>query len=40
LRELADRYVAEAEAHGYSLDDLIEHLHARRNKVTQANTRK
>lgn len=38
LRELADRYVAEAEAHGYSLDDLIEHLHARRTKVTQANS--
>ena len=36
LRELADRNVAEAEAHGYSLDDLIEHLHGRRKRVTQA----
>jgi GntR family transcriptional regulator len=36
LRELADRYVAEAEAHGYSLDDLIEHLQNRRKKVPQA----
>ena len=26
--------VAEAEAHGYSLDDLIEHLHARRKRTT------
>jgi len=34
LRELADRYLAEAEAHGYSLDDLIEHLHSRRRKST------
>ena len=32
LRDLADRYVAEAEAHGYSLDDLIEHLQSRRKK--------
>src|ERR1700730_1675811 len=32
LRTLADRYVAEAEAHGYSLDDLIEHLQNRRKK--------
>ena len=38
LRNLADRYVAEAEAHGYSLDDLIEHLQGRRKKVTQAVT--
>jgi GntR family transcriptional regulator len=36
LRELADRYVAEAEAHGYALDDLIEHLQSRRQRVTQA----
>jgi len=36
LRELADRYVAEAEAHGYTLDDLIEHLQSCRQRVTQA----
>lgn len=36
LRDLADRYVAEAEAHGYTLDDLIEHLQSRRQRVTQA----
>ena len=36
LRDLADRYVAEAEAHGYSLEDLIEHLQSRRKKVTPA----
>lgn len=36
LRDLADRYVAEAGAHGYSLEDLIEHLQSRRKKVTQA----
>ena len=36
LRDLADRYVAEAKAHGYSLDDLIEHLQNRRKRVTQA----
>src|SRR6267142_586057 len=36
LRELADRYVAEASAHGFSLDDLIEHLQSRRKKITQA----
>ena len=36
LRDLADRYIAEAEVHGYSLEDLIEHLQRRRKKVTQA----
>ena len=36
LRDLADRYVAEASAHGFSLDDLIEHLQSRRKKMTQA----
>ena len=36
LRDLADRYVAEAGAHGFSLDDLIEHLQSRVKKVTQA----
>lgn len=36
LRDLADRYVAEAEAHGYALDDLIEHLQTRRKQVPQA----
>jgi len=33
LRDLADRYVAEAGALGFSLDDLIEHLQSRRKKV-------
>ena len=36
LRKLADRYVAEAEAHGYSLDDLVEHLQSRRKNVAKA----
>ena len=36
LRDLADRYVAEASAHGFSLDDLIDHLQSRRKKITQA----
>ena len=36
LRDLADRYVAEASAHGFSLDDLIEHLQSRHKKITQA----
>lgn len=36
LRDLADRYLAEAGAHGYSLDDLIDHLQSRRKKVTPA----
>lgn len=36
LSDLADRCVAEAEAHGFSLDDLIEQLHSRRKKITQA----
>jgi len=36
LRELTDRYIAEASAHGFSLDDLIDHLQSRRKKITQA----
>jgi GntR family transcriptional regulator len=32
LRDLADRFVAEAGAHGFSLDDLIEHLQSRRKR--------
>ena len=36
LRDLADRYLAEAGAHGYSLDDLIDHLQSRRKKVSPA----
>ena|SRR3984893_13400358 len=32
LRDLADRYVAEAGAQGFSLDDLIEHLQSRRKR--------
>lgn len=32
LRSLADRLIAEAEASGFSIDDLIEHLHNRRKK--------
>lgn len=38
LRDLADRYLAEAGAHGYSLDDLIDHLQSRRKKLTSALT--
>jgi GntR family transcriptional regulator len=32
LRDLAERFVTEAEAHGFSVDDLIEHLQSRRKK--------
>ena len=32
LRDLADRFIAEAEAHGFSADDLIEHLQSRRKR--------
>ena len=32
LRDLADRFIAEAEAHGFSADDLIDHLQSRRKK--------
>lgn len=32
LRDLADRFIAEAGAHGFSVDDLIEHLQRRRRK--------
>jgi GntR family transcriptional regulator len=35
LRDLVDHFVAEAAAHGYSLDDLLDHLQSRRKKVTQ-----
>ena len=32
LRDLADRYIAEAGASGFSVDDLIEHLQSRRKR--------
>src|SRR4030095_4210602 len=32
LRDLADRFIAEAGASGFSIDDLIEHLQSRRKK--------
>src|SRR2546427_3102975 len=32
LRALADRFIAEAEAHGFSADDLIDHLQSRRKR--------
>ena len=32
LRELADRFLAEATASGFSVDDVIEHLQNRRKK--------
>ena len=35
LRELADHFFAETGTRGFSIDDLIEHLHGRRKKVTQ-----
>ena len=35
LRELADHFIAETGTRGFSLDDVIEHLHSRRKKVAQ-----
>lgn len=32
LRELADHFIAETGTRGFSLDDVIEHLHSRRRK--------
>ena len=32
LRELADHFIAETGSRGFSLDDVIEHLHSRRKK--------
>ena len=32
LRELADHFVAETQKHGFSVDDVIEHLEKRRRK--------
>jgi len=32
LRELSDHFVAETHKHGFSLDDVIEHLEKRRKK--------
>ena len=32
LRELADHFIAETGTRGFSLDDVIEHLHSRRKK--------
>jgi N-acyl-D-aspartate/D-glutamate deacylase len=37
LRDFADRFIAEAGALGFSLDDLIDHLHSRRNKENREN---
>src|SRR5262249_4158748 len=33
LRELTDHYIAETGTHGFSIDDVIEHLHTRRPKM-------
>jgi GntR family transcriptional regulator len=33
LRELADHFIAETGTRGFSLDDVIEHLHTRRRKA-------
>ncbi|PYS84192.1 MAG: hypothetical protein DMF70_05700 [Acidobacteria bacterium] len=32
LRELADHFIAETGTRGFSLDDVIDHLHSRRKK--------
>src|SRR5947209_13399328 len=32
LRELADHFIAETGTRGFSIDDVIEHLHSRRRK--------
>ena len=32
LRELADHFIAETGTRGFSIDDVIEHLHSRRKK--------
>src|SRR5205823_7622417 len=37
LREFADRFIVEAGALGFSLDDLIDHLHSRRKKENREN---
>ena len=37
LREFAERFIAEAGALGFSLDDLIDHLHSRRKKENREN---
>jgi len=37
LGTLVDRFVAEAGAHGFSVDDLIEHLQSRRKKEMRKN---
>ena len=37
LGSLVDRFVAEAGAHGFSVDDLIEHLQSRRKKEMRKN---
>jgi GntR family transcriptional regulator len=36
LRELADHFIAETHTRGFSIDEVIEHLQSRRDKVTQA----
>jgi GntR family transcriptional regulator len=33
LRELTDHFIAETGTRGFSLDDVIEHLHSRRKKI-------
>lgn len=37
LHDLADRFIADAGAHGFSVDDLIEHLQSRRKKEARRN---
>jgi GntR family transcriptional regulator len=36
LRELTDHFIAETHTRGFTLDDVIEHLQARRRTVAQA----
>ena len=36
LKELANRFITEARAHGFSIDDVIEHLEVRRRRTAQA----
>jgi GntR family transcriptional regulator len=37
LRALGDRFIAEAGAQGYTLDDLLDHLQSRRKKEVRKN---
>jgi GntR family transcriptional regulator len=37
MRDLCDRFIAEAGAFGFTLDDLLDHLHSRRKKEMSKN---